>query len=280
MQSQLQPSLPALAKAGSEVAQTFFYRRRLANFGALGVGLLLLFISNPLVVYGLAVMALFIQGLAWWIRYEGDNYHRFSRELTKWGLLEDALGEPTDSLSVTDILCHLGKQLEQTAHQLDEKYQGKYYDSVQAPGNVRLLENLQESAFFSKHLYNTAAHRTLWLLVAICGIAILMVFFIIPAVSIDKAQLIPNLIVVFLTLVISDELSFIIAWRSAAICSEEVVQRLERVKNTNLSQTVLFAELGNYAAATVAAPPVPKHIFEAHREHLNQLWNNSRLSHS
>lgn len=277
-----QPSLPALAKAGSEIAQLYFSRRRIAHFGALGASLILLFLSNPIIVYGLTTIALLIEIVAWWLRYQGEYYHRLSREIIGLARLEDAFGKQGDSLYTTDLLYRFGKGLEQRARQLDKIFSNKggYYTSDQSQGEARFVENLQESAFFSKHLYNVAARRTFKLVGLVSLFVILSVFLIAPvALPHEKIILIPKLALILLAFVISDELGSAIAWKTAADCSEEVDQYLEKVKQSNLSQVVMLTMLGNYVTATAAAPPIPKHIYELERERLGKLWNDrKRLS--
>lgn len=273
-----QSSLPAQAKAGSEIAQFYFSGRRIAHFGALGISLILLFLSNTLLIYGVTVVALLIEIVAWWLRYRGEYYHRLSRELIRWARLEDAFGKQGDSLYITDLLYQFGKKLDQRATQLDKLFSngGGYYTSDQSKGEARFVENLQESAFFSKHLYSIAAHRTFGL-VGLVSLFFIIIFLIAPLIlPHERIILIPKLALILLAFVISDELGSAIAWKTAADCSNEVDQHLEKVKQSKLSQEVLLTALGNYATATAAAPPIPKHIYESERERLGNLWNDRK----
>ena len=277
-----EPSLPALAKAGSSVAQFYFKSRRLAHFGALGVALVTLFVPE-FFAYGLAVVALLIEALAWWLRYKGEHYHRLSRELIRWARLENAFGKLRESaLYITDLRHSFGGKLEQKAMQLDQKFYNEdgYYTSDKSQGNVRFLENLQESAFWSKHLYAIAAQRTFGLVGLASLAVIVIVFFIAPFIaSVTPASswellLTPKLAMIFWALVISDELGSALAWQGAAAGSDEVDRHLDKIRASDQpSQEILLAVLGNYSVATAAAPPIPTHIYESQRTHLNKLWD-------
>ena len=64
------PSLPALAKAGSEVAQNYFKYHRVAHLIALLLAILMLVLKkHDLLVYTCAVIALIAEVLAWVYRY-------------------------------------------------------------------------------------------------------------------------------------------------------------------------------------------------------------------
>jgi membrane protein implicated in regulation of membrane protease activity len=267
------PSLPALAKAGSEVAQAYFERRRLAYFGALFVALLMLLPIGS-IVYGFAVIAMLLEILAWWLRYQGEHYHRVSRELTRRSLLLNSFNQSNEPLEITDLLSQFNEQrLTQRALQLDKTYQGQYYDTQ------NLLDNLQESAFWSKHLFKTIARQATLLLLFISSVIIFVVFFLEPLLINHDISLIPKIIVVFLAFVISDELSSAFAWREAANRCEAIDRRLEQLRSKPLaehSQEVILAVFSDYAVATATAPPIPTYAYHSQREHLNSLWEQRK----
>jgi hypothetical protein len=269
---QSKPSLPALAKAGSEIAQIYFNRRRVAYFGALFVALLML-LPIGVFAYGLAVAAMITEILAWWFRNKGEHYHSLSRELMRRAMLFNAFGKSEESLDVTDLLNSFGEEkLIQKASRLDEKfhYPEFYYQSK------KLLDNLQESAFWSKHLFEIVAKRTIWLLLLISFAVIFVVFLIEPLLVSQNVSLIPKIIVVFLAFVIADELSTAFAWREAANRCDAVDRRVEKILAAvnEPSQEVMLAIFSDYAVATAAAPPIPKDIYEAEWDHLEQSWND------
>jgi len=275
---QSQSSLPALAKAGSEVAQFYFNRRRMAYFGALFIALLMLLPIGSF-AYGFAVAAMITEILAWWFRNKGEHYHRLSRELMRRAMLLNAFGKSDEPLDVTDLLNSFGEEkLKLKAEQLDEKfhYAADYYKPPAHPQSEEktLLNNLQESAFWSKHLFGIAAQRTIWLLLLISFGVIFFVFLIEPLLVYQDVSLIPKIIVVFLAFVIADELSTAFAWREAAHSCDAVDRRVEKVlaEVKAPSQEAILAIFSDYAVATAVAPPIPKNIYEAEWDHLEQSW--------
>ena len=144
------------------------------------------------------------------------------------------------------------EKLTQKASRLDEKfhYPEFYYQSK------KLLDNLQESAFWSKHLFEIAAQRTIWLLVVISFAVIFIVFLIEPLVISQEVSLFPKIIVVFFAFVIADELSTAFAWREAVNRCDAVDRRLEKIlaEVNEPSQEAILAIFSDYAVATAAAP--------------------------
>lgn len=270
----IQPSLPAISKAGTTVALFYFNLRRVAHLSALGIALFMLFVPEPF-VYGFAVLAVITEISAWWFRYVGENYHRLSRELMRRAMLHDAFGQLNETLEVTDLLHDFEKEkLKQNAAQLDEKffYDG-YYDSQKTPGIARLLEHLQQSAFWCKHLYKVAARRILWPLGIISLALAFLIFFIVPVAFNGDISLTPKIIVLFLAFVIADELSLALAWLMAAKRSETLDWRLEnRIEPEKPSQEFLLAVFADYSVLTTASPPIPNRIYESERDRLNRLW--------
>jgi len=234
----------------------------------------MLLVSEPF-VYGLTVFALLTEVSAWWFRYVGENYHRLSRELMRRAMLQDAFGQLSETLDVTDLL-HKFDTLKQKAKQLDENffYNG-YYDSGKDKGTARLLENLQQSAFWSKHLFDIAARRVLLPLGIISLLVAVVVFFIAPVAFNVTVSFTPKIIMLFLAFVIADELSFALAWLMAAKRSEVLDLRLEGKTNLNdPPQDFLLATFADYCVLTAAAPPLSDRIYKSERERLNRLWQD------
>jgi ABC-type multidrug transport system fused ATPase/permease subunit len=269
---QSQPSLPALAKAGSEFAQFYFNLRRMAYYGALIVALCMLLPVGSF-AYVLAVAAMIIEVLAWWFRNKGEHYHSLSRELMRRAMLCNAFGQCKESLDITDLLNSFGEEkLRKKAEQLEEKfnYQENYYSTE------KLLDNIQESAFWSKHLFESAAQRSFLALMLIFFMVIAVFFLINPLVISQDMSLIPSIIVVFFAFVIADELSTAFAWQDAAKRCDTLDRRLEKIlaEVNNPSEEVILAIFSDYAVATAAAPPIPKRIYEKHWDHLEQSWKD------
>jgi len=162
------PSLPAYAKALDEQSVFYFVCRQILHIVALIVAVVSTFLLEVTIwVYTLATIAMFIEFLAWYFRYLGERNHRQSRKLTRLGLLEDAFGKLSDKKTDVADYTDVSDKIKKRAEQLDKVWEnsgGHFFGSNASVGVVRLLENLQESAFFSKYLCKKSAEYIFWLL--------------------------------------------------------------------------------------------------------------------
>ena len=226
-----QPSYSALSKAGSEKAQFYFKHRRIAYFGALFVAILML-LPIGIFSYIFATIAIIIEILAWLFRYKGEHYHSLPRELIRRSMLFNSFGKPDESLYIDDLLKEFDREeLIKKANLLDKEFYpiDSYYQSK------NILDNIQESAFWSKHLFKIAAQKTIQMLAIISFIVILILL-----VNQD-ISLIPKITLIIFTFVIADELSTFFAWKDAVKSCEKVYDRVTTImkKNGKPSQDVV-----------------------------------------
>lgn len=284
---QTHPTLYALAKAQSSAAQSYLLTRRpLAHVGALGAAVLMLFVHEPPVFYYLlGILATLTEMLAWWFHFEGERRHRLSRELNRRALLVNAFGNVSELLELADLRACLDDTVLQQAAQLDKEVynpaqpEQRYYTSGQREGSIqRLLDNLQESAFWSKHLYQHIARHTFKKLGLITGLVLLVLLGSIPFSSpIASWWLAPKIIAIFLAFMISDELTFAVEWRMATNRCDVVIRRVECIlAKRKTAEDEILAVFGDYAAITETAPPIPSWVYTKERERLNGLWEEKQ----
>lgn len=275
------PSLPALAKAGSEQAQNYFNYHRLAHLIALLLSLFMLLLKHyDLLIYSLAVIAVLAEVFAWWFRYKEEHYHHLSRELMRRAILADGFGKTGN----TQEIVHLRQSFDdplfiQRAAQFDQLYQdgGGYFTSDFSPGSARFLDNLQESACWSSYLYRIIARRTFWIIGLVLLTVMIIVFAIIPVVAAGNISIIPKLFSVLFIFWLADELTTGLAWWEAADSATQVDRRVgDLLKSQNAPLEELLAVFGDYAVATAAAPPIATRFYKQHRKQLNELWEQRK----
>ena len=272
---EFKPSLPSLAKAVSEMSQSFFMYRRVTHFIALCVAAIsMFFVEEPWLVYLLALLAMLIEIAAWFFRHWAEIHHRKSRRLTRLGLFNDAYGKLGESTEIANLQFSIEEKAHCRAAEIDKEWEqlGGFFTSDKPKDTVRLLEDLQESAFFSMHLFKKAAQHVFWGL----GIFIISIFVgcLIAFFVFDGNVAFPRVITLLFIFVIADELGFAFAWHDASGNAGKVVDRLNVVLKTKdySSQEVILAILNDYQVTTAVAPPIPKYVYNAHREGLNELW--------
>jgi len=219
-------------------------------------------------VYWLAFGTLLGEGAAWWSRLQALATHSRAETARRRALLITSFGADPGDLDTVDVTQRLTDWARRNASKYED---GEYWSSTLPPGPTRLKETLQESAFWSTHLYRAAATRALRVfggLVLIVGVAALALVF---ADAGEVGVMAARAIVVILTaLVATDALADSLRWSSASRAAETVDRRLV---SADLSDPgTLAAIIADYATATEGAAPIPNRLYEKCHNRLNTAW--------
>ena len=179
-----------------------------------------------------------------------------------------------EPLDTADLRRRFSRSVEAGAAGLEDE---RYFADGEAPGLQRLRSHLQESAFWSKGLYEAASRRSFraWGLVTV---SILLVgYFAQPFAGAGTAQVVARAMVVFLAFVAAaDGFGQAFAWAAAARQADAVDRRLERLDAE--AREALLAAFADYSVTTASAPPIPAGVYRAERERLNALWRDRKAS--
>lgn len=260
-------SLLALSNAELEESKRRFRYRNIANVGTLVTGLAVLFIPPP-IAYLFAVLALISQVAAWWFRYEGSRLQSIAEEARRRALLIGALGAVHEPLDTVDTRQKFSKGSKKRSDKFENP---NYYRTTEPPGPKRFRDSLQESAFWSKHLYGAAAVRSS-VISAVLFIAVLLIALVVlPLIQGNSQLLVARTLVIALGFIIAyDEFGRALAWRAAATQADAVDRRLEKLDVTSAEPAL--AVFSDYSVATATAPPIPTGLYEKQRNRLNEGW--------
>ncbi len=180
----------------------------------------------------------------------------------------NAFGETRESAQAVDLRAKISRPLLKAAAEIEDP---TYYASTAPSGRRRLVELLDESSFWSKHLYRTAAFESLCVSGAVVGALVIGGLIAEPFAGAGTALAVTRSIVIFLTLLFTvDELGSAVTWRHSAEAASCVNSQLEKIEVDHEPQLMtLFAD---YSVATATAAPIPQHIYEREKDRLNQLW--------
>ena len=189
-------------------------------------------------------------------------------------MLLDALGPGEASLSTAELRSAFNPDLTARARSADA---ATYYSSDEPPGSRRLRDLILESAFYSRHLYGKAASRALLFVVLVLIGVVTALFVAVPAATDDWRLLVARVLVVVLgSALLFELLEAGLAWWSASAETGAVLRRAERADLSDQYTALSF--VGDYSAATAAAPPIPSDLYAKEREHLDSIWADYRLS--
>lgn len=267
------PSLVSLARAELEDAKTWFRLRLYAHIATLVVVLGAQYAPEK-GAYVLGLIALVLQVIAWALRRRALSRQALGEEAKRRALLADALGVEAEPREAADIRARMSKAAVRAAASMDDL---NYYASKRAPGLLRLRDHLQESTFWSKHLYEAAAQRASLAILPLITVPILILFFLAPFATGSTIFITAKVLLVAMSFVpSSDQLSNSFAWSSAARKCDQLDRRVDSIAEGTWGPAL--AVFADYALATGTAPPIPTKIYEARRDELNRQWDGRMQS--
>lgn len=150
----------------------------------------------------------------------------------------------------------------------------EYFKAYGPSGYLRLAMMLEESAFWTKHLYDKSAFRywSLFLMGLITAVAGLL---LLPALTHGPSSLLVTqmfclLLAWFIT---GDIFSAALGYSLAARAVDDVENRLSWIPSSKSLDKDLLVILGDYNAIVQDAPTIPTSIYLKNREKLNLLWS-------
>jgi hypothetical protein len=189
--------------------------------------------------------------------------------------LEDSFGWRITNADLRDLLARIDIDLSDLA----EPTEANYFASKSPPSDQRALENLQESAWWSKHLA-----ESMWkiCLGAICALIVGCILLLLTSVHAVKDQAVLSEVgkVVTSAILLIFSLSLLRFTVGYFLFSKKAEKAEERAKTLvatssvgNIEAIKLWQE---YQLARASAPLVPTRIWKLREKRLNALWRDYR----
>jgi hypothetical protein len=180
----------------------------------------------------------------------------------------EGLGDKRESAQAVDLRAKVGSGLVRAAELIDDP---NYYASVLPPGRQRLAQVLEESSFWSKHLYRAAATESFWISGGVIVALFVAALIAAPFANAGTTLVVSRAAILLLGVLVSiDEVGTAMGWSSAAEAASCVNAQLGKIDVEREPQ--LMTLLADYSVATATAAPIPQHVYERHKERLNELW--------
>jgi hypothetical protein len=251
-------------------AETWWNLSVLFKVGVFVVGTLAILLTSfsqsaPFIIAGLTAIAELCQWRSGAIR---DTWEALHRELDA----NDSFDWPIPKAELADLLTQSSRQLRE---RLSSELEEPYFASKQPPGPRRGIENMQESAWWAKHLARRAGnfHATL-IVVLIAGSIVALIVSIETIRSLDVLSSIGRVVTSALMLIFSVDLirtarSYYKYSRKAAIIVERAERLLEEDTADMISAITLMQD---YHLAHAEAPMNPGWMWKRARLVLNEMW--------
>jgi hypothetical protein len=211
--------------------------------------------------------------LTFWLIHRSRERRSLGEQARRATLLVEGLGL---RLSAADLR-RFAALAEDKPEELAKWADPEYYDAVGPPSVEKAAAMLEESAFWSTHLFRASATRMqIWLVVS--GIAALLCLLL--ALSLFPGVSSPIPIRVFSTLASSliffEALGRSIQYRSAAGQAADILERLARIRQAGYPKDDFFLALVDYNSAVENAPMMAPGVYAANCDRLNRIWKEYR----
>lgn len=224
----------------------------------------------PVLVFVLAI-------LADWLAWRSDNYKGIAEALLRKLDGHDSFGWALSKAELSDLLMRSPLRVNKLV--VAKALSGEYFASKEPPGTKRALENLQESAWWSKHLSERMGNYYLVGTCLLVGIAILVL--LISVQAIDNTQTLSSLgrvVTSALTLVFSLNLfRSVLGYQNFSTKAGQIEKVVE---NLLVSQGVQESEaiklMSEYQLIRASAPLIPTWLWNRMENELNATWKQYR----
>jgi hypothetical protein len=234
------------------------------------VGVASVFTKGEIWIYSLALCSLFSTILKWRFTLISKIHKSVSDRARRLIMLIEGLGYKVSSKEVTDVIADFS-----VSEKERNKYEDPEYFETKLPvGPRKFCLILQESSFFSKHLYKISAEQT-WAFVIAAFILSLITLFVLPSMSNQSWILaIARVVIVVLMFLTSTELlTKAILYSEAATIASKTDDRLEHVKESHNPEYDIIYIFSDYNAGVESAPLISTSVYAKNRNRLNTLWS-------
>ena len=269
-------NLHTLSNEIYEISKRWFVRSTLLRLAVFVIGVLTI-VSQNLSQVAPFILA-FLSICAEWCLWQSNDNYGLAETLRRKTDMEDALGWKISRTEMSDVLARVPVKIRQRVKSKTEEE--PYFASKKEPGAIRALENLQESAWWSKHLAEKTAHIYMWIMIALIIISLSVL--IISIYTINNFSVLSNigravtstLMLIFsLSLLRSTRGYFKFSQRSQRI-EDQACQLLQQSEVEEVQAAKIMNE---YHLARAMAPSLPTWVWKHYRDHLNELWQEYRV---
>lgn len=222
------------------------------------------------VLYILAFAALISELSSWFLAISAANKKSLGQELLRLNILKQAYREDM-AIDTAYLKARVSSSELQAGDDFDNP---EYYSTRDNSPQARLVEILQESCFWSQHLFTACRDRAIK---ASVGLAVAVAVVIVVGLSVagpDPNYSAPRLAILFLMLVpLWIEIAKALSFGSAASRLALIDHRLDVSSQNQASILAIFAD---YNVVTSNTPLIPQKIYENERDRLNELWTERR----
>ncbi len=261
--------LLGLQRAEFKRAEAMGARSNKAQVIIVIISIITVFINKPSYVYTLTICNLIIAVLWLWFFMQAKNSHSIAERARRAVVFSNGLGVRLSGKSYTDL-----KMLFNVRESEGKKYEDeKYFKTQKEYGNKKLAEIVEESSFWSKHLFKMSAKRYWFYFAATLTISILGLL-LLPLLNVGSLDILISQVfcLILIWLVTGNIFSAAMSFTNAANSTDDIEGRLDKMASNMESDQDVLLIVSDYNALVESSPTIPSDLYEKNREKLNTLW--------
>lgn len=218
----------------------------------------------------LALTALIFQVAGILLKYRSSGHYASGEEIRRMAVLKDALGIEPSELEKADIASRCS-----AAAAPGRVHVGKYFSSERPKGNAKLLDDVEESAFWTQRIASFTGKAALALVLVGASVSVFAIIgLIIAGASSDKLEITAEAAVVTLGFVVTGE--FLVLALEYRALSERAARKVSSAAAqlalgaTNREAAILL--FGEYNCALAGSAPLPTFVYKVLHRGLDAAW--------
>jgi hypothetical protein len=238
--------------------------------GALAVWFSVLSRLTPFVVFILTIVS---ECLVW----RSDKLKGTAEELLRKLDFRDSLGWEISKVELSDVLARTPARLR--ARITAEDLRGSYFASGDELGPRRAVQNIQESAWWSKHL-SEAMGRYLFIFTVASSVGSLFILLVSVGTvkSFDVLSGIGRVVTAVLMLILSlGSIRLTLGYYDFSRKAQRVEERAAELLRYGSNEIEVVKLYNEYHLGRAVAPLIPDRIWKWNEKHLNELWKDYRI---
>jgi hypothetical protein len=261
-------------------ADSLFARARRSFYAILVAGLLIffsaclaIFIHDESALFGLTIAAFLLQIFEAWCKWRMTFWFTHANDARRLHQLENGLGLRPSPLEV--------KRIQAVAPMHDIPYDSTYFASQERPGPRRLIESLEESAFYSEMIAGWSEKIFLYGSLTGCLVPVATLLITLGWHSdIERSVLIDKLVIACLAFFLAgDWAQIFVQYRMLRKAAGESVEEANRLLRCNHIENAMAMSLSlSYNLAIVQAPPTINFLYVRFKPKIAQLYEEYKKS--
>lgn len=249
----------------------------LCKLGLVLLGALNVFLF-PNVRYG-SVMITLVYVTSELCQWRSDVFKGSAQSLQRKVDFRNSFGWEISGAEMSDLLMDTPAKIRRKIPPLSTK--DEYFASQEPPGATRAIENLQESAWWSKYIAKRMGHLCLGATIMLVALSVITLVVSIDAVaSRDVLSSIGRVVTSVLMLIFSVGLiRLAIGYYGFSGKAAQSVERTAILFNSGCDQVEAIKAWHEYQTARAAAPLLPSWLWKLMNKDLNLMWGDYRKRH-